>query len=209
MNNDPVVLYHAPQTRSSAIVVLLEELGAPYELHVLNQKKGEHRTPQFLAINPLGKVPALKHGDAVLTETVAIMLYLADAFPAAGLAPKIGDPLRGPYLRWMTMYGAAYEPAVIDRAMKREPGQRAMSSYGDFDSLFKVITDQLEKGPYILGATFSAADVLWGSGLGWTTMFKLIPEHPAVQAYLARAGQRPALARARQKDQELVAAQAS
>ena len=204
MQTDSITLYHAPQTRSSSVLLLLEELGTPYQLHVLNQKKGEHRTSTYLSINPLGKVPALTHGTAIVTETVACFLYLADAFPAAGLAPKIDDPLRGPYLRWMTMYGAAYEPAVIDRALKRGAGQHTMSPYGDFDALFKIVTDQLEKGPYLLGTTFTAADVLWGAGLGWTTTFKLVPEHPAVAAYLARLAQRPAKARASKKDQELV-----
>jgi len=205
MTQQKLTLYHAPRTRSSSVLQLIEELGAPYELHVLNQKKEEHRAPAYLAINPLGKVPALKHGDAVVTETVACFLYLADAFPDAGLAPRIGDPLRGPYLRWMTLYGAAYEPAVVDRAMQRDAGKRTMSPYGDFDSLFKVITDQLAKGPYILGPKFTAADVLWGSGLAWTTMFKLVPDSPVVTAYLQRVSGRPAQLRAQARDQELAA----
>jgi glutathione S-transferase len=207
MPTSPVTLYHSPNTRSSAIVLLLEELGAPYQVHLLNQKTSEHHAPAYLAVNPLGKVPALKHGDAIITETVAIMLYLADAFPAAKLAPAIGDPLRGPYLRWMTMYAAAWEPAVVDRALKRDPGMRGMSTYGDFDALFKAVTDQLQRGPYILGDTFTAADVLWGSALRWMTMFKLVPEHPAVPAYLARLSTRPALARQQAKDQEFTASQ--
>ena len=91
-----VVLYHAPNTRSSGTMVLLEELGAPYELHVLDMKAGEQRDPAYLAINPMGKVPAIRHGDALITEQVAIYIYLADLFPEAGLAPPIGDPLRGP-----------------------------------------------------------------------------------------------------------------
>ena len=206
MSQDTVTLYHAPQTRSSTTLFLLEELGAPYQLHVLSTKKNENHAPAYLAVNPLGKVPAIEHRGAIITETVAIMLYLADEFPANGLAPKIGDPLRGPYLRWMAMYGAAWEPAIVDRANKREPGMRAMSTYGEFDTLFKVVTDQLEKGPYILGEKFSAADVLWGSALTWMTMFKILPEHPAVTAYLARGATRPALARSRAKDAELTQA---
>ena len=205
MTQEKVTLYHAPNTRSSSVLWLLEELGAPYQLHVLETKKGENHAPAYLAINPLGKVPALKHHGGVVTESVACFLYLADEFASAGLAPKIGDPLRGPYLRWMTMYGAAYEPAVIDRALKRDVGQRAMSAYGDFDALFKTITEQVGKGPYILGSTFTAADVLWGAGLGWTTMFKLVPENPAVAGYLGRVSGRPAQARAQAKDKELAA----
>jgi glutathione S-transferase len=204
-NTDTVTLFHSPNTRSSTTRLLLEELGAPYEIHVVDHKKGENHKPDYLAINPLGKVPAIRHNGGIVTESVAIMIYLADAFPAAGLAPKIGDPLRGPYLRWMAMYGSAWEPAVVDRAQKRDPGQRAMSPYGDFDTLYKIVTDQLEKGPYMLGQTYSAVDVLWGSALTWMTMFKLLPEHPAVAAYIARGAQRPAVIRTRAKDQELAA----
>ena len=207
MSQDIVTLYHAPQTRSSTILFLLEELEAPYQVHLLDRKKNENHAPAYLAVNPLGKVPTIMHRGAVVTESVAIMLYLADEFPAKGLAPKIGAPLRGPYLRWMALYGAAWEPAVVDLAMKREPGTRAMSPYGEFDTLFKVVTDQLEKGPYILGEKFSAADVLWGSALSWMTMFKILPEHPAVAAYIARGDTRPALARSRAKDNDLMNAQ--
>ena len=105
-----VTLYHSPRTRSQGVQILLEELGAPYELHVLNFKLEEQHKPDYLAINPLGKVPAIEHAGAVVTEQVAIYIYLADAFPAAGLAPAIGDPLRGPYLRWIALYGSAFEP---------------------------------------------------------------------------------------------------
>src|SRR4029077_14510816 len=104
-----VTLFHSPNTRSSGALTLLEELGVPYELHVLNMKSGEQRRPEYLAINPIGKVPALKHGDALVTEQVAIFLYLADLFPEARVAPPIGDRLRGPYLRWMIFYAACFE----------------------------------------------------------------------------------------------------
>ena len=207
MSQDIVTLYHAPQTRSSTILFLLEELEAPYQVHLLDRKKNENHAPAYLAVNPLGKVPTIMHRGAVVTESVAIMLYLADEFPAKELAPKIGAPLRGPYLRWMALYGSAWEPAVVDRAQKRDPGMRAMSPYGEFDALFKVVTDQLEKGPYILGEKFSAADVLWGSALTWMTMFKILPEHPAVAAYIARGASRPALARSSAKDHDFMKAQ--
>jgi glutathione S-transferase len=106
----PITLHHAPNTRSTGALILLEELGAPFELHLLNMKAGEQREPAYLAINPMGKVPAVTHGDALVTEQVAVFLYLADLFPQAGLAPAIGDPLRGPYLRWMVFYGSCFEP---------------------------------------------------------------------------------------------------
>ena len=204
-----VTLFHSPRTRSSGALTLLEEIGAPYDLHVVNMKAGEQRHAAYLAINPMGKVPAVRHGDALITEQVAIYLYLADLFPESGLAPAIGDPLRGPYLRWMVYYGSSFEPAVVDRAQKREPAPAAMSPYGDFDTMLKTLTDQLGKGSYILGERFTAADVLWGTALGWTTMFKLVPELPVIKAYIERVGSRPAVARAREKDAKLAAAQAA
>jgi glutathione S-transferase len=208
-SNRKVTLYHSPNTRSSGALILLEELGAPYELHVLNMKAGEQRRPDYVAINPMGKVPALKHGDALVTEQVAIFLYLGDLFPEAGLTPPIGDPLRGPYLRWLVYYAACFEPAVIDRATQRGPAPLAMSPYGDYDTMLKTLTDQLEKGPYLLGERFSAADILWGSALGWTTMFKLVPELPVIMSYVERVGSRPSVAKVKAKDAELAAAHAA
>lgn len=202
-----VTFFHSPNTRSSGTLALLEELGADYDLHVLNTKAGEQRKPEYLAINPMGKVPAIRHGDALVTEQGAVFLYLADLFPQAGLAPPIGDPLRGPYLRWLFFYGSSFEPAVVDRAMKREPAPASTSPYGDYETMLGTLTGQLEKGPYLLGERFSAADVLWGTALAWTTMFKLVPELPVIRAYIDRVAARPAVARARQKDAELAVAQ--
>jgi glutathione S-transferase len=166
-------------------------------------KAGEQREPAYLAINPMGKVPAVTHGDALVTEQVAVFLYLADLFPKAGLAPAIGDPLRGPYLRWMAFYGSCFEPALIDRAQKREPASPSMSPYSDYDTMLKTLTDQLGKGPYLLGERFSAADVLWGTALSWTVKFGLVPELPVIKAYMDRVNTRPAVLRARARDAEL------
>ncbi|MDB5765139.1 MAG: gstA1 [Herminiimonas sp.] len=201
-----VTLFHSPNTRSAGALILLEELGADYRLHVLNMKAGEQRSPEYLAINPMGKVPALKHGDALVTEQPAIFLYLADLFPEAGLAPAIGDPLRGPYLRWMVYYGSCFEPALIDRAQKREPAPPSTSPYGDYDTMLKTLTDQLAKGPYLLGDNFTAADVLWGTALTWTTMFQLVPALPVIQSYIERVNARPSVAKVKAKDAELAAA---
>ena len=159
-SNPRVTFFHSPNTRSSGAFALLEELDADYDLHLLNMKAGEQRQPAYLAINPMGKVPALRHGDALVAEQGAVFLYLADLFPAAGLAPSIGDPLRGPYLRWLFFYGSSFEPAIVDRAMKREPAAPSTSPYGDYDTMLKTLTDQLAKGSYLLGERFSAADVL-------------------------------------------------
>lgn len=203
-----VTLFHAPNSRSGGVLVLLEELGADYTLKVLNLKKQEQQQAAFLAVNPLGKVPTIQHGEAIITEQVAIYLYLADLYPEAGLAPPIGDPLRGPYLRWTAFYGSSFEPGVVDRSMKREPAPASTSPYGDFDTMFKTLTDQLEKGHYLLGERISAADVLWGSALNWITMFKLVPDLPVIQSYVARVRSRPAVARAAAIDADLAARQA-
>ena len=202
-----VTFFHSPNSRSGGTLILLEELGADYELKVLNLKKGETRQPAYLAINPMGKVPAIRHGDAIVTEQVAVYLYLADLYPEAGLAPAIGDPLRGPYLRWIAFYGSSYEPGLVDRSMKREPAPASTSPYGDFDTMFKTLTDQLGKGPYMLGERFTAVDVLWGTALRWTTMFGMVPDLPVTKAYIERVMARPAVARATQIDAGLIAAQ--
>jgi glutathione S-transferase len=203
-----VTLYYAPNSRAGAILLLLEELGAPYELKVLNLKKGEQRQPVYLAVNPMGKVPAIIQGDALITEQVAIYIYLADLFPQAGLAPPIGDPQRGPYLRWLVFYGSSFEPAMIDRAMKREPGRPQAMPYGDFETMFGTLTKQLEAAPYFLGERFSATDLLWGSALTYMMGWKLLPELPVVTAYIARHNGRPAVARVKAKNAEVEAAQA-
>src|SRR5688572_17579032 len=111
MADRELTFYHAPNTRSTGTLILLEELGASYRLELLDLKAGTQRDPKYLAVNPMGKVPAVKHGEALITEQVAIYVYLADLFPQAQLAPALTDPLRGPYLRWLAFYGSCFEPA--------------------------------------------------------------------------------------------------
>src|SRR5438874_12105884 len=134
-SKDRITLYYSPQTRATGARVLLEELGAAYDLHVLNMKAGEQRQPAYLAINPLGKVPMIRHGQALVTEQVAIYIYLADLFPEAGLTPALDDSSRGPYLRWIAYYGSSFEPALIDKFMKREPAPPTQSPYSDYYSM--------------------------------------------------------------------------
>jgi len=202
-----ILFYHAPNTRSAGVRVLLEELEAPHELKILNMKAGEQRQPPYLGINPMGKVPAILHRGVLITEQVAIYLYLADLFHEAGLAPALGDPDRGPYLRWLVYYGSCFEPAVVDLAMKREPAPLAMCPYGDYDTMLKTLVDRLSAGPYVLGDRFSAADLLWAGALTWTTGFKLVPELPAITDYIARVTRRPAFGKIKALDAELAAAQ--
>jgi glutathione S-transferase len=202
-----ITLYHSPNSRSSGVLTLFKELAVPFELRVVNIKAGEQRQGAYLSINPMGKVPAVTHGHAIITEQVAIYIYLADLFPEAGLAPALDDPLRGPYLRWLVFYAASFEPAIVDRALKRDPAPATMSPYGDHDTMLKTLVDQLAKGPYLLGERFCAADVLWGTALTWTMAWKLIPERPEITAYLARWSARPSVAEVKEIDAELVAAQ--
>ncbi|MCJ2142482.1 glutathione S-transferase family protein [Methylobacterium sp. E-066] len=204
MTNTPeIAFYHAPNTRSSGVRVLLEELGAPHRLHALNMRAGEHLGDAYRAINPMAKVPAIRHGEALVTEQAAVYLYLADLFPEAGLAPAITDPARGTYLRWMVFYGSCFEPAVIDRHLKREAGPRAMSAYADYDSVIARITEALDPGPYLLGDRFSAADILWGSALGWTMGFGLVAPDPVLSAYVERVRGRPAFQKVAAADAQL------
>lgn len=203
-----VTLFHAPNSRSVGALTLMEELDVPYDLHVLDLKKNQQREPEYLAVNPMGKVPAVLHNGALVTEQPAVYLYLADLYPEANLAPRIGDALRGPYLRWMVFYGSSFEPALIDRSMKREPAPPSTSPYGDFDTMLNTLTDQLSKGAYILGDSFTAADVLWGVALAWVTKFGLVEASPVIQRYIDRTNRRPAFVRAREKDEAIAAAQA-
>ena len=202
-----LTLYHAAPSRSSIPLWLLEEIGEPYDLHILSLKNGDNRQPDYLAVNPMGKVPALKHGDVVITESAAICTYLADEFPRAGLNVPVGDPRRGAYLKWLFFGPSCIEPAIMDRAFPRQgEAQRSALGYGDFDTTMDVVAKAVGPGPYILGEQFTAADVVIGSTLRWGMMFKLIPERPEFTAYVARLAQRPALQRAEAKDKELTAA---
>lgn len=206
MSARQITLYHAARSRSSGAVALLEALGADYRLQVLDLKAGANLAPAYLAINPMGKVPAIIHNGALVTEQVAIYLYLADLYPEAGLAPPIGDAQRGPYLRWMAFYGACFEPAMTDKALHREPPPRMMSPYNDAETVLRVIEAQLAQGPYLLGEALTAADILWGNALGWMREFGLVQPAPTTAAYIDRMGTLAAFDRSRQIDAELVAA---
>lgn len=198
-----LTLYHNPKSRSASARVLLEALGVPYDVQVIDFANGQNRTPDFLAINPLGKLPTLVHDGEVITEQVAITIYLADRFPAAGLAPAFDAPNRGPYLRWLAFYAACFEPALVDHAFQRPPMDPATSPYRDYDTVIATLVAQLERGDYLLGDTLTAADLLWGVGLRWTTMFGIVPKLPAIMAYIDRVAAHPAVIRAGELDAAL------
>ena len=201
--HDPITLYHNPRSRSASVRALLEALAVPYAVQTIDFAAGENRRPEFLALNPLGKLPTLVHGEVVVTEQVAITIYLADRFPDAGLAPALDDPLRGPYLRWMAFYAACFEPAVVDHAFKREPLDPATSPYRDYETVIDALAAQLARGNYLLGGQLTAADLLWGTALKWTTDFGIVPKRPEFVAYMQRIAALPAMVRATELDAAL------
>ena len=202
-----IKLYWSPRSRSISALWLLEETGLPYERVLTDISTGAQKAPEYLAVNPMGKVPALKHGDVVITEAAAICAYLADEFPRAKLNVPVGDPRRGVYLKWLFFGPSCIEPAMIDRsAPRKEEPRRAMLGYGDFDTVMDVVAKAVSKGPYLLGDQFTAADVVIGSGLRWGMLFKLMPERPEFLAYVGRLASRPALQRSEAQDKELAAA---
>lgn len=200
-----LVIFHNPHSRAAMTRALLEELGAEYEPCVLDFRRSEQLSPEYLAINPMGKVPAIRHDGVVVTETVAIYIYLADLYRDAGLAPALDDPDRGTYLRWLVFYAACFEPAIGDRAMKREPAPRTQSPYADYETTVAAITQALQPGPWLLGERFSAADVLWGNALRWVTGFGMVEATPVIADYIQRVMSRPAEQRALKADEALAA----
>jgi glutathione S-transferase len=208
MSTPALTLYHNPQSRSAGARVLLEALGVPYAVQPIDFASGQNRRPEFLAINPLGKLPTLVHDGAVITEQVAITIYLADRFSSGQLAPALDDPLRGPYLRWLAFYGACFEPALVDHAYKRTPIEPSAAPYRDYDTVIDMVATQLAKGPWLLGERFTAADVLWGTALRWTTGFGIVPKRPEITDYIERVTAHPAFGRAAELDAELAPAQA-
>jgi glutathione S-transferase len=202
-----LTLYHAAPSRSSIVRWMLEEIGEPYDIHLLRLINGDQLKPDYLAINPMGKVPALKHGDVIVTEAAAICTYLADAFPRAGLSVAIGDPRRGIYLKWLFFGPSCVEPAITDCSFpRREEPRRSALGYGDFDTVMNILAKAAAKGPYLMGEQFTAADVVIGSTLRWGMMFNLLPKRPEFDDYVARVEKRPALQRATALDQQLAAA---
>jgi len=196
-------LYHSAQSRSAIARWMLEEVGEPYEIELLDLNAGDQSKPSYLAINPMGKVPALVDDGVVVTEVAAICCYLADAYPKAQLAPPIGDKRRGPYLKWLVFGPSCVEPAMIAKAMEHPPAPRRMAGWADYDTVLGVLRSAVADTAYLLGDQFTAADVVIGSGLRWGMMFKLFPELPEFLAYTQRLAERPALQRQIAMDEEL------
>ena len=207
---DELVFYTNPQSRGRMVRWMLEEVGQPYRTEVLDYGT-TMKAPAYLAINPMGKVPALAHGDAVVTECAAICAYLADAFPQAKLAPPPGDRLRAPYYRWMFFAAGPIEAAVSNKALGLVvPQERErMMGYGTVDRALATLEDAVSQGQYLVGDNFSAADLYVGSHLAFGMMFGTIDKRPAFQQYVQRLTARPAFMRAQELDNALIQKAAS
>jgi glutathione S-transferase len=200
--SDTVILYHNPQSRGRIVRWMLEEVGAPYEVRLIDFKTSAHKGPEFLAVNPMGKLPAISHRGVVVTECAAICAYLADAFPQANLAPPPAE--RAAYYRWLFFGAGSVEYAIVDRMLGRPaPSRPGALGYGSFDDTMRTLEGALTPGPWLLGERFSAADVYIGSQVGFGLLMKALDPTPTLAAYAERCRARPAAIRASKLDEEL------
>lgn len=205
---EELVFYTHPMSRGRIARWMLEELGVPYRTEILGYG-ASMKDPAFLAINPMGKVPAITHRGMVVTEGAAICAYLADAFPQARLAPPPGDPARAPYYRWMFYAAGPVEAAVTNKflGVTIPPEREASVGYGSFKAVMDTLEQAVSTPEFIAGPQFTAADVYFGSQIGWGLQFGSIEKRPAFETYWNRIKDRPAAIRARQIDDELLAGQ--
>jgi glutathione S-transferase len=191
-----IKLYWSPRSRSFTAIWLMEETGLPYERVLTDIATSAQKAPEYLKINPMGKVPALTDGDAALGETAAICAYIADRYPETKLAPGVTDPLRAKYLQWLLFSPSCIEPALIQILTKLEVPP-STAAWGSSTQVFDVLDAALQDGPWILGEKFSAADITVGAGLHFAVrMFKMVPPRPSFDAYIDRCVARPAFQRA-------------
>lgn len=189
-------LYWAPRTRAATAIWMMEETGQPYERVLVDTSAGAQKQPAYLAVNPMGKVPALRDGDATMAEAAAICAYVADRFPQAKLAPPAGDPRRAKYFYWLFFGPSCIEPAIIQIFTKLQVPP-STAGWGESTLVFDVLDKALEKGPWLTGDDFFACDVVIGSGLNYATrLFKMVPPRPSFDRYLDRIAERPAFQRA-------------
>ena len=194
--SERITFYHNPMSRGRIVHWMLEETGAPYDTKILSFEKREHKTAEYLAVNPMGKIPAIVHRGTVVTEAAAICAYLADAFPEAGLAPAPGDPARGTYYRWLFFTAGCVEPALVDKMFDRPRVEREGTlGYGNYADTLNALEKAVTPGPFILGERFSAADVYVASEIGWGVMTKTLESRAAFTEYSERCSTRPAFRR--------------
>jgi glutathione S-transferase len=203
--SEEIVFYTNPMSRGRIVRWMLEELGQPYRTEVLDYGT-TMKAPAYRAINPMGKVPAIRHRGVTVTECAAICAYLADAYPGAGLAPAFDDPARGTYLRWMFFAAGPVDAAVTAKSLgwQAPPERQGMVGYGSYEQMVDALETAVEAGPFILGDRFSAADVYVGSQIGWGLQFKTLPDRETFKAYVGRIMSRPAAIRAREMDDALI-----
>ena len=205
--SDDILFYHNPQSRAAMVHAALQEFGVPIRTEIVDFMKGHNRREEFTRINPMGKIPTIVHRGTVVTESAAIIAYLADAFPEKGLAPSATSPERGTYLRWLFFTAGCFEPAFFDVMMKRPPAEKRALGYGSYEDVINAIEIALTPGPWILGETFSAADLYLGAELSFATQFggPGIKDSRIIQDYVARYQARPGVAKAAAEDQALIA----
>jgi len=203
-----ITLYHAPSSRSARFVWLLEELGQPYTIKLISIRRRDGSSaqdPAYRQIQPHGKVPAIDHDGTIVFESSAIALYLADAFPAAHLGPRIGDPTRGAFVTWLAYYSGVMEPAFVTKALGF-PTTNSTTGWAPTEDILAYITGQLQRGPYLLGDAFSTADILYGSTFALFKGSPLLPQDAVLDAYVERLSSRPAYQRAAAKEAAAAAA---
>lgn len=199
-----VVLHHHPHTRAANVVWLLEEVGCDYTLEYVDLKAGAHKADGFKALNTMGKIPTLIDGDAVVSEVAAIGMYLADKYAPGRLAPALDAPERGTYLRWICYGPAVIEPGCMAKAAGWDFKPQS-AGWGTYDEMLTTIDTAIGEGPFLLGETFSMADMLFGGTVGWMMQFGMLPKKPAWEAYVARLEARPARQRSREINAKIIA----
>ena len=202
---DELVFYTNPMSRGRIARWMLEEIGQPYRTEIIEFGLAM-KSPEYLAINPMGKVPAIRHGDTIVTETGAVCAYLADAFPQAGLAPPPGSRERGSYYRWLFFGAGPVDGAIVNKSLGFEPpaDRQRTVGYGTLDYLLNTLEKAVSASEYLVGDKFSAADLYLGAQLGWGMMFGALEKRPAFEAYWNRIKDRPAAVRAREIDDALL-----
>jgi glutathione S-transferase len=199
-----IVLHHHPFTRAANVVWMLEEVGVAYELNHVDLMAGANRSPQHLALNPMGKLPVLTDGDAVVTESAAIGVYLADRYAPGRLAPALDDPARGTYLRWSFFAPSVIEPGCMAQAAKWEY-RPSHAGWGAYEQMLGTIEKAIGEGPWLLGETFTMADVIFGGTVRYMLQFGMIEKRASFEAYADRLGARPAAKAAQARNAAIIA----
>jgi glutathione S-transferase len=198
-----IVLYHHPYSRAATVVWMLEEIGIDYELRFVDLFSGANKSKEIVALNPMGKLPILTDGEQVVTETAAIGLYLADRYALGRLAPSPDDPTRGTYLRWSLFAPSVIEPGSIAK-MQGWSAKPSQVGWGTHEAMLEAIESAVLNRDFLLGETFSMADLIFGGTLRYMLRFKMLDPSPSITAYVERLGARPALLRADARNAQVV-----